>query len=79
MITTASLNAYRLEYPEDSCAFAEPSSLVFITNSKNESYISPFNETDETFIRRLKRSIHDGINYFYHEWEKYQSENSILY
>ena len=79
MISTNCIKAYRDVYPKDDCAYAEPSSLVFIVNSEGNTFISPFNETDEEFMKRLEKCQEDGINYFYTEWETLKQEKSVLY
>lgn len=79
MISSKCIKAYRSAYPQDGCAFAEPSSLVLIVNKDGNSFISPFSETEEELMNRLEKSLKDGINYFYIEWEKYSPQSNVLY
>ena len=69
MINYSCIKKYREQYPNDICAFSEPGPGVMITSKVNrKSFISPADETEESFLERLKRSIEDNHNYFYDDW-----------
>lgn len=58
---------YREQYPEDGCAYLEPSNFVFVDNGE-KVLLNPRDETDEIFLDRLERSKRAGRNLFYEEW-----------
>lgn len=80
MINYSSVLKYREKFPDDYCAFAEPSDNVIISNDTlNISVISPANETDDVFLDRLSRSNEAGENLFYKEWEKFEYKEGMKY
>lgn len=80
MLSSKSVLAYREQFGNRSCMFAEPSSRIMITDERSgASFISPANETDESFSDRLERSKTAGVNLFYEEWEPLKLEDGVLY
>lgn len=80
MISTKCIFKYREQYPDDSCFFGEPGFGVIIESAvSNKAFISPFDETNETFLDRLNRSQKNGHNYFYDEWKPFEYDPDLLY
>lgn len=70
---------YRQQYPEDQCAWMEPSNFVFVDNGKRV-LLSPREETDEIFLDRLERSKACGRNLFFEEWiDEFNPEPGVQY
>lgn len=79
MLSEKSIIEYKKRFPKDLCFFMEPDNHIAVSKSKNSPvYISSLQETDETFLDRLNRSIEKGKNLFYEEWEVYNSSNDVL-
>lgn len=81
MISYESIKQYRKSFPKDSCAYdAAGYGEVLVTNGDTgASFRSELNETDELFIDRIKRSIEQGKNLFYEEWNPLVCKEGCLY
>lgn len=80
MISYSSILKYRDLYPNDFCAYGEPSDNVLISNNETgESFVSPSDETDEVFLDRINRCKESNKNLFYDEWEKFEYKEGIIY
>lgn len=80
MISVNCIFEYRKLYPEDRCFIGEPGSLVMIeSNELKKTFFSPFDENDELFLERLNRSKQHNHNYFYDEWNLFNSDNDVRY
>lgn len=79
MISYSCILKYREAYPDDYCAYGEPSDNVLICNNADISVVSPPDETDEAFMDRLSRSKKSGENLFYKEWERFEYEEGKKY
>lgn len=80
MLSTKVIFEYRKEFPNDRCFFCESGTGVFIdSKSEEKTFISPFDETDEIFIDRIKRSKEVGRNLFYEEWNTFEYNPDYVY
>lgn len=61
------LEAYWKQYPKGTCSRGEPGEAVFVS-AKGKTYIQPDDETEDSFLDRLKRSKDQGENLFFSEW-----------
>ena len=65
MIGNESIFEYWKQYPNGSIGYEEPGNDLVVEDGN--SYLVPKNETDETFLDRLKRSKKCGRNLFFEE------------
>ncbi len=73
MLTSKCVWAYREQFGNHNCAFAEPGNQIMIFNKETGiSYLSPTGETDVVFFDRLARSQSEGRNLFYEEWDPFE-------
>ena len=80
MISYSCILKYRDAYPNDYCAYVEPSDNVLVCDNNNAiSVVSPPDETDEAFMDRLSRSKKAGENLFYKEWKTFEYEKGMIY
>ena len=71
MISKKCMVAYWMQYPDGGCGYAEPSDIIIVCDNENmKSYRMPADETDDTFMDRLKRSKDENKNLFFTEWEE---------
>ena len=49
------------------------------SNELKKTFFSPFDENDELFLERLNRSKQHNHNYFYDEWNLFNSDNDVRY
>lgn len=78
MLSVECLRSYHNQFPEDECGYNEPGSGVMISH-KDKLYIEPENETDRTFMERLKRCRSVGQNLFYREWDSFEYDPDYIY
>lgn len=80
MISYSCILKYRELYPNDYCAYSEPSDNVLVSNKKTgNSFISSHEETDEIFLDRIERSKKTGENLFYKEWTRFEYKKDLIY
>lgn len=81
MIQWSSIQQYRKQYPDDSCAYdAVGYGEVLIKCSETgQIYKSPLQETDEVFLDRLSRCRTANRNLFYEEWQVTQYNPNLIY
>ena len=73
-LSTECIIAYWKQYPDlDGCGYGEPDG-GFAVYDGDYQYIAPIDETDETFMDRLKRSKDAGRNLFFEEWKRVEVE-----
>ena len=80
MLTSKCIWAYREQFVDSECAFAEPSSNIFAVDpDTRKTYISSGYETDEEFFDRLERSKREHRNLFFEEWDEFVMQPGVLY
>ena len=80
MLSSECIWAYREQFGDSECAFAEPSSNIFVVNPDTGiAYISSGYETDEEFFNRLERCKQEHRNLFFEEWDEFVIEPGVLY
>lgn len=79
MLSDKCIDIYEEQYPEDDCGYGEPGDKILISDNKGHLVIEPENETDETFMERLKRSKECGRNLFYEEWVPFKYKDGVEY
>lgn len=81
MIQWTSIQKYREQYPDDSCAYdAVGYGEVLITcNKTGVTYRSSLQETDDDFLDRLSRSLSENRNLFYEEWMSVEYKQDMVY
>ncbi|MBE5775627.1 MAG: hypothetical protein E7337_17190 [Clostridiales bacterium] len=61
--------AYQEAFPESKLCFLSPSGdMTAVDLDNNKEYVKPFDETEEVFIDRIRRSKEKGCNLFFEEW-----------
>ena len=61
--------AYEEAFPESKLCFLSPSGNVAVVDfANNEEYVMPDEETEESFMDRIRRSQEAGRNLFFEEW-----------
>jgi hypothetical protein len=72
--------AYREQFKDNNCAFAEPGNRIMVINPENgKTYISPFEESESDFMGRIERSKQECRNLFFEEWEEDVLIPGVLY
>ena len=81
MIQWSSIQQYRKQYPDDSCAYDAVGygEVLIECRETGEMYRSPSQETDEEFLDRLSRCRAANRNLFYEEWEKMLYNPNLKY
>ena len=61
--------AYEEVFPESKLCFLSPSGdMTAVDLEKNKEFVMPFDETEEVFMDRIRRSKEQGRNLFFEEW-----------
>ena len=61
--------AYQEAFPESKLRFLSLSGdMTAVDLDNNKEYVKPFDETEEVFIDRIRRSKEKGSNLFFEEW-----------
>lgn len=67
--------AYEEAFPNSKVCFLMPSGdLSVVDFSSNREYRMPEDESEETFMDRIRRSQEQGRNLFFEEWPQYFHE-----
>ena len=68
-MSDAMFTAYEEAFPESKLCFLSPSGdMTAVDLENNKEYVKPFEETEEVFMDRIKRSKEQGCNLFFKEW-----------
>lgn len=63
------IRAYEEAFPESKLCFLSPSGdATAVDLENNKEFIMPFEETEEVFMDRIRRSKEQGCNLFFQEW-----------
>ena len=74
-MTDTMMNAYEEAFPESKLCFLSPGGDATAVDLENEKeYVMPFDETEEVFMDRIKRSQQAGRNLFFEEWKPLEHE-----
>ena len=69
------INAYEQAFPDSKVCFLMPSgNLSVVDFENNREYQMPEDESEETFMDRIRRSQAQGRNLFFEEWPQYVHE-----
>ena len=74
-MSDAMFTAYEEAFPESKLCFLSPSGdMTAVDLEKDIEYVKPFDETEEVFMDRIRRSKEQGRNLFFEEWPQYVHE-----
>ena len=74
-MSDAMIIAYQEAFPESKLCFLSPSGdMTAVDLENNKEYVKPFDETEEVFMDRIRRSKDRGRNLFFEEWPLFVHE-----
>lgn len=77
MISEKCIEEYLKMFPEHIVFYMEPGDLVCISDGFDD-VVQPFDETDATFMERLRR-CNKRKNVFFDEWERAEDDPDVIY
>lgn len=77
MVSFESILKNREQYPDDLCAYLEPTNFVIVRHG-DLCKLSENEESDESFLDRLERSKKEGRNLFFVEWTR-EPKKDVVY
>ena len=74
-MSDAMFTAYEEAFPESKLCILSPSGdMTAVDLENNKEYVKPFDETEEVFMDRIRRSKEQGRNLFFEEWPLFVHE-----
>lgn len=73
------INAYRTSGLDGDVGFLMPDGKLSIELADGEVFTAPNDETEDSFLDRIKRSVKAGRNLFTEEWEEFIPESDMIY
>lgn len=73
------INAYRTSGLDGNVGFLMPDGKLSIELADGEVFTAPNDETEDSFLDRIKRSVKAGRNLFTEEWKEFIPESDMIY